>query len=281
MTKRDDQAEPTVFGCFSVQSVADTYEDLYVPRIFIPWGRRLLDKARLQPGDAVLDVATGPGTVARLAAEKVGLEGRVVGADISPAMIAIATGKPRVPAGAAVEYVVSPAAPLAVPSEAFDVVTCQQGLQFFPDRRAAIAEMHRALKRGGRLVAAVWREIALHPIFAALDAALRECLPADQAEPYGAPWRWPRGDELVAALRDGGFGEVDLEEVRLPLVFEQGIPQALATLAASPAAAAVAELPDEERATLWTVGARYLTPLVSDGQIRTQMVSNIVSARKR
>jgi SAM-dependent methyltransferase len=205
----------------------------------------------------------------------------VVGADISPAMIAIANGKPPISAGAVLEYVVSPAAPLAVPSEVFDVVTCQQGLQFFPDRGAAIAEMYRALRRNGRLVAAVWREIALQPSFAALDAALRECLPAGQAEPYGAPFRWPRGEDLVAALRDGGFSDVVLEELRLPLVFEQGIPQALATLAASPVATAVAQLADEERATLWAVGARYLAPLVSDGQVRAHMVSNIVSARKR
>jgi SAM-dependent methyltransferase len=281
MTKRDNQAEPAVFGCFSVQSVADAYETIYLPRIFIPWGKRLIERAQLQPKDAVLDVATGPGTVARLAAERVGSGGRVVGADISPAMIAIATGKPPIPGGAALEYVVSPAAPLAAPDQAFDVVTCQQGLQFFPDRGAAIAEMHRALKRNGRVVAAVWREIALQPSFAALDAALRECLPADQAEPYGAPFRWPRGDDLVAALRDGGFGQVILEEVRMPLVFEQGIPQALATLAASPVATAVAQLADEERATLWAVGARYLAPLVSDGQVRAHLVSNIVSARKR
>jgi len=281
MTKRSDQAEPTVFGCFSVQSVADAYQKIYLPRIFIPWGKRLIERAQLQPGDAVLDVATGPGTVARLAAERVGPRGRVVGADISPAMIAIANGKPPVPGGAALEYVVSPAAPLAVPDEAFDVVTCQQGLQFFPDRGAAIAEMHRALRRNGRLVAAVWREIALQPSFAALDTALRECLPADQAEPYGAPFRWPRREDLVTALRDGGFSEVVVEEVRMPLVFEQGIPQALATLAASPVATAVAQLADEERATLWAVGVRYLGPLVSDGQVRTHMVSNIVSARKR
>lgn len=281
MTKGSDQAGPTVFGCFSVQSVADAYEKIYLPRIFIPWGKRLIARAQLQPGDVVLDVATGPGTVARLAAERVGPRGRVVGADISPAMVAIASGKPPVSGGAALEYVVSPAAPLAVPDEAFDVVTCQQGLQFFPDRGAAIAEMHRALRRDGRLVAAVWREIALQPSFAALDAALRECLPAGLAEPYGAPFRWPRGEDLVAALRDGGFSDVVLEEARLPLVFEQGMPQALATLAASPVAGAVAQLADGDRATLWAVGARYLGPLVSDGEVRTRMVSNIVSARKR
>src|SRR3989442_3059470 len=142
MTKRDNQAEPAVFGCFSVQSVADAYETIFLPRIFIPWGKRLIERAQLQPKDTVLDVATGPGTVARLAAERLGSGGRVVGTDISPAMIAIANGKPPIPGGAALEYVVSPAAPLAGPRPAFGVGTCHPGPPFFPDRGPPIAGMH-------------------------------------------------------------------------------------------------------------------------------------------
>jgi len=73
-------------------------------------------------------VATGPGTVARIAAERVGAQGRVVGADFSEAMIAIARAKPRTTGAAPIEYLVSPAAPLDVDDEAFDAVTCQKGL---------------------------------------------------------------------------------------------------------------------------------------------------------
>ena len=73
-----------VFGCFSVASVAGIYDDIYVPRIFIPWAKLLLEQARLQPGESVLDVATGPGTVARLAAEEVGPKGRVVARRYQP-----------------------------------------------------------------------------------------------------------------------------------------------------------------------------------------------------
>src|SRR5438309_8888921 len=65
-------AEERVFSCFSVGSVAATYNDIYVPRIFIPWARLLLQRAALRPGEVVLDIATAPGTVARLAAEQVG-----------------------------------------------------------------------------------------------------------------------------------------------------------------------------------------------------------------
>src|SRR6202022_3546762 len=223
-------------SCFSVGSVAATYDDIYLPRIFIPWASLSLQRTALRAGEAVLDVATGPGTVARLAAEQVGSQGRVLGTDFSEAMIAIARAKPQ-PAGAAtIEYLVSAAAPLAADDGAFDVVTCQQGLQFFPDRPAAIREMNRALKPGGRVAAAVWREIALQPYFAAMDAALRECLTADQAEPYGAPFRWSRAADLVDAFREQGFGAMSVEELRRPLTFEGGIAQAISALDPSPAA---------------------------------------------
>jgi len=102
------------------------------------------------------------------------------------------------------------------------VVTCQQGLHFFPDRPASIREMYRALKPGGRVAAAVWREITFQPAFAALDAPLRECLPAEQAEPYGLPWRWPKAADLSDAFSDEGFAGVSVGEVRHPLTFGDG-----------------------------------------------------------
>ena len=270
-------AEGKIFGCFSIGSVAATYDDIYVPRIFNPWARLLLDRADLSPGESVLDVATGPGTVARLAAERVGPRGRVVGTDISPAMIGIAQGKPAADQAAAIEYLVAPAAPLPVPDRSFDVVTCQQGLQFFPDRQAAFKEMHRALRPGGRLVAAVWREISLQPSFAAMDAALRECLGPD-ADPYGAPFRGPGKTALSQELSDAGFKNVSVDEGRLPLMYEGGVEQKLATLAASPVSATVEALSDKERARLWDAGKRRLEPLVMDGAIRTEMVSHLVTA---
>jgi ubiquinone/menaquinone biosynthesis C-methylase UbiE len=116
-------------------------------------GVLLLDDCELQKGATVLDVATGPGTVARLAAKRIWPGGRVVATDISRPMLDVARSKPSF--RAPIMYLESPAAPLAVESAAFDVVVCQQGLQFFPDRTAALGEMRRALKPGGRLAIAV------------------------------------------------------------------------------------------------------------------------------
>jgi ubiquinone/menaquinone biosynthesis C-methylase UbiE len=273
-------AEEGAASCFSVGSVAGTYDEIYVPRIFNPWARLLLERAALRPGEAVLDIATGPGTVARIAAEQVGPRGRVVGADFSEAMIGVAKAKPASAGAAIVEYVVSPAAPLAVGDESFDVVTCQQGLQFFPDCGAAIKEMYRALRPGGRVAAVVWREMTMQPVFAALDAALRECLPAEQAEPYALPFRGPSPDALADAFREQGFGKVSVSQLRLPLTFEGGAAQCFKALAASPIASTIAGLDAASLAKLRSAAERRLAPLVIDGQVRTQMVSSLVTASK-
>src|SRR5438445_7707710 len=95
-----------------------------------PWAALLLDEAKLKKGQAVIDVATGPGTVARLAAPRLGPKGRIVATDISRPMLDIARAKRALAGASPIEYVESPAAPLAAPTGAFDVVLCQQGLQF-------------------------------------------------------------------------------------------------------------------------------------------------------
>src|SRR5437588_9329851 len=107
---------------FNDPSVPKAYDELLVPRLFEPWAKLLLDEAALQPGECVLDIATGPGTVARLAAMRLGPQGRVVATDIAQPMLDIAKGKIQSPASAAIEYLLSPAAPLAVPAQAFDAV---------------------------------------------------------------------------------------------------------------------------------------------------------------
>ncbi|HET9847169.1 MAG TPA: class I SAM-dependent methyltransferase [Candidatus Dormibacteraeota bacterium] len=273
-------ADPPVGACFSVGSIAETYEDIYVPRIFGPWARLLADSAQLRPGEAVLDIATGPGSVARVAAERVGPTGRVVGADISEAMIGIARQKPELAGAAPIEYLIGPAAPLPVVDASFDVVLCQQGLQFFPDAVAAVHEMRRALKPGGRVAAAVWQEIAMQPSFAAIDAALRECLSPDVARTYGAPFGVINADGLTALLAEAGFKDIRVEVRRLPLTLEGGVPQFLAALGASPIATTIAELDEPTRARFLTAAMRRLEPLVKDGEVRSEMVSNIVTGRR-
>ena len=109
---------------FTNASVPKAYDEFLVPRLFEPWAKLLLEEVKLQPGENVHDIATGPGTVSRLAAEKVGSSGRVVATDIAPLMLDIAKAKSLVAGAGPIEYLESPATPLAVSSEAFNVVLC-------------------------------------------------------------------------------------------------------------------------------------------------------------
>jgi ubiquinone/menaquinone biosynthesis C-methylase UbiE len=120
-----------------------------------------------QPGERALDVACGTGSVARHVAPLVGAAGQVVGLDISPAMLAVARALPA-SAGAPIAWQEGNAIRLDLPDDAFELVLCQQGLQFFPDRAAALREMRRVLTAGGRVAISVWQALQRHPVYAAL-----------------------------------------------------------------------------------------------------------------
>ena len=110
----------------NASSFPQMYEQWLVGPLFRPYAEVLVERARLTPADRVLDVACGTGIVARLAAQRIGDNGLVVGVDISPQMLAVArTVAPEIDWR---EGDVS-ALPVA-DGERFDVVLCQQGLQF-------------------------------------------------------------------------------------------------------------------------------------------------------
>jgi len=258
-------------------SAMQIYEDVLVPRLFTPWARLLLDALDLRPGEAVLDVACGPGSVARLAAIEVGPAGRVTGLDLSQAMLAIAQAKPVAPDAAPIEYREAPADRLPVADADFDVAICQQGLQFFPDRAAALAEMRRALRPGGRVGIAVWAEIEQAPPFAALEGAIREVAGDELADRYrGGPWGMPDADQLRDLLRESGFDDVRVQRDALPLSFE-GAAQLYSTLAASPIAADVDALSAERREQFSEALERRLAV---DDALNAKAVAHLAFARR-
>src|SRR5262245_11922824 len=114
-------------------NAADRYEEILVPTVFGPWATDLLELADLQPGERVLDVACGTGIVARLAAREVGTTGEVTGLDLNAGMLQVARSL-LAPSGASVTWVEGSALAMPLLDASFDVVLCQQGFQFFPDR---------------------------------------------------------------------------------------------------------------------------------------------------
>ena len=252
------------------------YEELLVPRIFKPWSNILLSEARLSSGESVLDVACGPGTVARTASEMVGPAGKVTATDISPPMLDVARAKPQAPNSAPIEYVESPAQPLKVEDASFALTVCQQGLQFFPERIDALKEMARVTQPGGRIAIAVWGSVEQNPIFRELHAALRENLPAEIADLMKAPFSLHDTEELIVLAQQAGLKNTVIKSLTLPLVFEGGIEQALRMLEATPLAPQIAKLPMEQQTKLAASLRSRLKQFENGTECQSTTVSNIM-----
>ena len=137
-----DQGQWQVAG-----NAAETYERALVPAVFAAWAPLIVALADPRPGERVLDVACGTGVVARLAAQRVGRAGNVVGLDLNPGMLAVAASSAanEPPTSAPITWQEASATKIPLPEAAIDIVYCQLGLQFFPDRPAALREMYLAL----------------------------------------------------------------------------------------------------------------------------------------
>lgn len=258
----------------------ETYEAELVPRIFRPWGKRLVAAADLMAGERVLDVACGSGIVAQLAAAEVGPGGTVVGVDLNPGMLQLARRQAQ-PPGAAIEFIEGNAESLPVPGSSFDAVFCQQGLQFVEDRAAAVRELRRVLTPRGRAVCAIWRGLEHHQAVQDLDSVLARHLSPGAVEGSDAPFWLGDVDEVRKLFTDAAFGTVHIRSH----VSEVRFPSARSMLdglmgAHVPAATAIAELSDEAREAMYRDLEDAFRTYEDDDGVMFPMTGALVQARK-
>lgn len=198
---------------FGQKSFPETYEEALVGPLFRPFAELVIEAIKPARGEQVLDIACGTGIVARLARERVGATGKVVGVDANPGMLGVAR---TLAPGIDWRQADAAALPLAA-NEQFDVVTCHQGLQFFPDKPAAVREMRRALKPGGRLAVATWVTDEGKVLLELRRIAERQVGPVnDRRHSYGDPAL------LETLLRDGGFNDVRSKSFTRTVRFQDG-----------------------------------------------------------
>jgi len=257
------------------------YDEILVPRLFDDWTEVLLDSVGLTAGQSVLDVACGPGTVTRKAAMRVGPSGSVTGCDFSAGMLELAAAKGDVEGGAPITYRECPADALAVPDEAFDVAVCQQGLQFFPDRLAALVELRRAVRPGGVVGVAVWCAIEECPFWDALAVAVGDVVGKEAEVAFrNGPWGLPDAEDLTSLFDIAGFTDGTIRREVKPAVFEGGPCQLVATLSAANVGPQVMALDEAGRAALLAAAERSLAPFLHNGEIRSEAATHIVKAKR-
>lgn len=233
-------------------SPAELYETYLVAGVHGRWAPLLLDYAEPRPGERMLDLACGTGAVARRAAPLLGSDGAITALDINADMLLVAQrlGQPN---GARIEWLKGEAS--ALPEGPFDLVTCQQGLQFFPDRPAALRETRRVLAPHGRLALNVFRALEEQSLYAPLFRAIAEHLDVP-VNSLAVPYSLGDPADLRDLLNQVGYHTVQIT-----------------------AETCMVRFPSPERFVALTVGAAVsvLPQLALNGEARSALLAAVTS----
>lgn len=188
------------------ETAAEFYETRFVPRLFGPWARHLVDAAGVAPGRRVLDVACGTGIVARTAADRLGDDVRVTGVDLNPNMLAVARRlRPKI------DWRQGDAGALPFDADSFDVVLCQSALMFFPDPAQALREMARVATPASTVAVQVWATLDAQPAYGPfVDVATRHAGP-EALSLLGTYWSMGDLERLRGLLEAAGL---EVAEIR-------------------------------------------------------------------
>ena len=214
---------------------------------------RLVELARIDTGDRVLDVATGYGEPALTAARRVGTDGAVVATDIAAEMLAF--GRERAAAASLenVQFVEADAASLDFPEGSFDAALSRWGIIFEPEPESTAARIRGFLKPGARMAIASWGPIDRVPMFLLTFGTIVTRLQVAPPPPgTPGPLARPTREAIAALLEGGGFSDVEVEEAEV--VFDYTSPEEFVTCLreiAPPITAVLAQFPPEVQEDAW------------------------------
>jgi ubiquinone/menaquinone biosynthesis C-methylase UbiE len=260
---------------------AETYESFMVPTLFAPWASFLVQSARPQPGQRILDVGCGTGIVARTVARHIGSGGKIVGIDLNPNMLAVARAAAE-REGLTIEWHEGRAEKLPFPDGSFDLVLCQAALMFFSDRHAALAEMRRVLTDGSEVWLSVLQGIDRHPFYQALDGAIQRRLGESGV---GEIFALGDAEELAGLLSAAGFRHPQVRQVSMTARFPDPERFLAGEIDVDTAAVPSMQHLDAQarQAIAETIGADMEAPLrevTQDGQVAIQFHLHVAHAER-
>ena len=249
------------------------YEQSFVPAIFAGSAVLLADAAEIGRGDRVLDVGCGTGVVAREAAQRVGTEGRVVGLDLNPRMLAVAR---RI--APEIEWRQGDAGELPFEDGAFDVVASQFAAMFFPDPVLALREMWRVLAPRGRLAVAVCGPLADAAGYRALAEVAEQVCSPEVVAMLKSPFALGDDQRLADLVHAAGIESASLATRACPVCFPSIDTLVHTEVKASP----IRDVIDAQSFAALLEGAqRNLARFTSNGgEVRFEIPAHTVSARK-
>jgi ubiquinone/menaquinone biosynthesis C-methylase UbiE len=223
------------------------YERETVQTLGRPLADLMFAHVALQAGDRVLDAACGTGIVTRVAAQRFSYLTHIVGVDLNPGMLDVArTHTP--PTGVSVEWRQGDLGALPFPANSFEVVLCQQGLQFVPDPGTALREMRRVLVPGGRLAFTVFSEVPVY--YAVLADALARHVSAAAATSCLSRYTLQDTTALRTLVDAAGFTAITIRVLEVQRRMPMSAASVVEAMARAPYARDVAAVEEAVRHTI-------------------------------
>jgi SAM-dependent methyltransferase len=191
-------------------SIPAIYERFMVPMKFEPYAADVAERAKqFRPAD-VLETAAGTGVVTA-ALHRAVPEANIIATDLNPAMLEMAIDRLRT---SKVRYQAADAQDLPFDDQSFDIVVCQFGVMFFPDKLAANREAFRVLRAGGRYLLLIWDGLDRNPASKAVHEAVAAQFPADPPQFYArVPFGYSDLELVTADLMAAGFDDIEFETI--------------------------------------------------------------------
>ena len=191
-------------------SIPAIYQRCLVPLLFADYAEEAARRIAAWGPDDILETAAGTGVITRALAAALP-QARIVATDLNPGMLetAASMGTP-----ANVTWRQADALVLPFDDRAFDVVACQFGVMFYPDKVRAGREARRVLREGGRYLAIIWDTIERNPVTAAAERAQANVFPESPPTFMSrTPFGYANSAAIEDDLREAGFAEVTIETV--------------------------------------------------------------------
>lgn len=259
-----------------VGSVPEVYDRYMGPMLFELQARDTADRFAGFAGE-VLEIAAGTGRLTRALAERLAPGARLTATDLNAPMLEIAR---RAVGADRVRFQTADAQALPFADQSFDLVLCQFGIMFFPDKPRAAAEMRRVLRPGGRLVFNVWDDLEANDFCRVMTEAIERAFPQD---PPGflkrGPFSYHDRPEIERLLTSQGFEAVAFERVVLPTPAPSAAHAATGLCCGSPLAAEITARDPERLPRVLETVEQALRAAFGEGPITGDGRALLVTAR--
>ncbi len=196
-----------------VGEIPEHYDKGLGPNIFVDYAGRLVDECCAEAVANVIELAAGTGIVSGKLRDRLPKDASLLVTDLNGPMLEVA--KKKLEEGDNLRFSVADAMDLPFEEARFDLMVCQFGVMFFPDKVASFREAARVIKPGGRYVFNVWSAMSENPFSQMAHEVARQFFPDDPPGFYKVPFHYGDPQLVKADLAEAGWGDIRYETIRL------------------------------------------------------------------